>query len=101
MNPGAPGETEGNGEKEERILTQRRKGGEEDASSAVRQSPLSSPPTYAMGVQNPAGALARLKVNDEDKPLVWLKGEVKTPPFSSEARIEAGTLLRRLQQGAI
>jgi phage-related protein len=34
-----------------------------------------------------------------DKPLVWLKGEVKTPPFSEEARIEAGFLLRRLQQG--
>jgi phage-related protein len=30
---------------------------------------------------------------------VWLHGEVKTPPFSSEARIEAGTLLRRLQRG--
>ena len=36
---------------------------------------------------------------DEDKPLVWLHGEVKTPPFSLEARIEAGTLLRRLQGG--
>jgi hypothetical protein len=24
------------------------------------------------------------------KPLVWLKGDVKTPPFSAEARIEAG-----------
>jgi phage-related protein len=35
----------------------------------------------------------------ERKPLVWLAGEVKTPPFSREARIEAGTLLRRLQQG--
>jgi phage-related protein len=34
-----------------------------------------------------------------DKPLVWLDGEVKTPPFSSEARIEAGFLLRRLQAG--
>lgn len=33
------------------------------------------------------------------KPLVWLKGEIKTPPFSQEARIEAGTLLRRLQDG--
>jgi len=33
------------------------------------------------------------------KPLVWLHGEVKTPPFSKEARIEAGFLLRRLQQG--
>lgn len=35
----------------------------------------------------------------DDKPLVWLHGEVKTPPFSREARIEAGTLLRRLQCG--
>src|SRR5580704_2878426 len=34
-----------------------------------------------------------------NKPLVWLKGEVKTPPFSSEARVEAGFLLRRLQKG--
>lgn len=34
-----------------------------------------------------------------DKPLIWLHGEVKTPPFSQEARIEAGVLLRRLQQG--
>ncbi len=29
-----------------------------------------------------------------DKPLVWLRGEVKTPPFSAAARVEAGTLLR-------
>jgi phage-related protein len=34
-----------------------------------------------------------------DKPLVWLRGEIKTPPFSAAARIEAGFLLRRLQQG--
>lgn len=33
-----------------------------------------------------------------DKPLVWLRSEVKTPPFSQEARIEAGVLLRRLQR---
>lgn len=33
----------------------------------------------------------------EPKPLVILSGEIKSPPFSSEARIEAGTLLRRLQ----
>ncbi len=36
---------------------------------------------------------------NEDKPLVWLGGEVKTPPFSAEARLEAGFLLRRLQRG--
>jgi phage-related protein len=35
----------------------------------------------------------------KDKPLVWLYGEIKTPPFSSKARIEAGYLLRRLQMG--
>jgi phage-related protein len=34
-----------------------------------------------------------------EKPLVWLKGEIKTPPFSAKARLEAGVLLRRLQQG--
>jgi len=34
-----------------------------------------------------------------DKPLVWLRGEVKTPPFGDAARIEAGVLLRRLQSG--
>jgi len=34
-----------------------------------------------------------------DKPLLWLHGEVKTPPFSAEARFEAGVLLRRLQKG--
>ena len=35
-----------------------------------------------------------------DKPLVWLRGEVKTPPFSALARVEAGLLLRPLQGGA-
>jgi phage-related protein len=35
----------------------------------------------------------------KDKPLVWLQGEIKTPPFSSTARLETGYLLRRLQQG--
>ena len=38
-------------------------------------------------------------MNGDDRPLVWLEGEIKTPPFSLEARIEAGTLLRRLQRG--
>lgn len=36
-----------------------------------------------------------------DKPIVWLRGEVKTPPFSRTARLEAGLLLRRLQQGEV
>jgi phage-related protein len=35
----------------------------------------------------------------KEKPLVWLHGEVKTPPFSQEARLEVGYLLRLLQGG--
>lgn len=38
-------------------------------------------------------------MSSDDKPLIWLSGEVKSPPFSAEARIEAGFLLRRLQGG--
>lgn len=34
-----------------------------------------------------------------DRPLVWLHGEIQTPPLSTEARIEAGYLLRKLQMG--
>jgi len=41
--------------------------------------------TYHDGIEKPR------------KPLIWLHGEVKTPPFSSAARIEAGVLLRQLQ----
>lgn len=32
---------------------------------------------------------------------MWLHGEIKTPPFSETGRIEAGFLLRRLQQGEV
>jgi phage-related protein len=38
-------------------------------------------------------------MNPNDKPLVWLHGEITTPPFSEKARIEAGYLLRQLQCG--
>jgi len=38
-------------------------------------------------------------MTSKDKPLVWLHGEVKTPPFSPEARLEVGYLLRLLQGG--
>lgn len=38
-------------------------------------------------------------MDSERKPLAWLHGEIKTPPFSKAARIEAGKLLRRLQEG--
>jgi len=37
-------------------------------------------------------------MNAGDKPLVWLQGEVKTPPFSAAARFEAGTLRLSLPQ---
>jgi phage-related protein len=33
------------------------------------------------------------------RPLVWLHGEVRSPPLSRAARLEAGWLLRRLQLG--
>ena len=33
------------------------------------------------------------------KPLVWVHGEVKSPPFTPAARQEAGLLLRLLQEG--
>jgi phage-related protein len=38
-------------------------------------------------------------MNSDDKPLVWLHGDIRTPPFSTKARLEAGFLLRRLQKG--
>lgn len=34
-----------------------------------------------------------------DKPLYILHGEIKTPPMSSPARVNAGYHLRRVQQG--
>ena len=33
------------------------------------------------------------------KEIVWFSGEIKTPPFSADARLEIGMLLRRLQDG--
>jgi phage-related protein len=38
-------------------------------------------------------------MGEGDKPLVWLHGEIKTPPMSVPVRLEAGHLLRRLQRG--
>ena len=35
----------------------------------------------------------------EGRPLVWLHGRIHSPPFSRKARLEAGYLLRRLQEG--
>jgi len=38
-------------------------------------------------------------VSPRHKPLIWKHGEVKSPPFSDAARLEAGFLLRQLQTG--
>jgi phage-related protein len=38
---------------------------------------------------------------NDSKEIVWLSGEVKTPPFSQLARIESGSLLRQLQEGEL
>src|SRR5580765_3450906 len=40
-------------------------------------------------------------MNGDEKELVWLHGEVKTPPFSTEARRTAGFLLRMVQRGSL
>ena len=39
-----------------------------------------------------------ISMAEANKPLAWLHGQIKTPPFSKNARIEAGVLLRRLQR---
>ena len=38
-------------------------------------------------------------MSPNDKPLVWLHSEVRSPPLSHKGRLQAGFLLRRLQQG--
>ncbi len=37
-------------------------------------------------------------LSPKDKPIVWMHGEIKTPPFSKLARLQAGFLLRLLQR---
>jgi phage-related protein len=73
---------------------------------AVR-TPFCKNPQSVLLISNPASPdLAFMShltyaavMNSARKPLVWLRGEIKTPPFSLEGRVEAGTLLRRLQEG--
>jgi hypothetical protein len=38
-------------------------------------------------------------MSDADRPLVWLRGVVASPPFSDTTRRQAGSLLRMLQRG--
>ena len=40
-------------------------------------------------------------MSPQDKPLVWLHGEIQSPPFSDEARRETGFRLRQLQGGEL
>ncbi len=40
-------------------------------------------------------------MSPKNKPLAWLHGEIKTPPMSRSARLEAGFLLRQLQRGEV
>jgi phage-related protein len=37
----------------------------------------------------------------DERDIIWYHGEVKTPPFSSEARVEVGHLLRLVQEGVL
>ena len=39
--------------------------------------------------------------NGSEKVLILLHGEIRTPPMSREARLEASLLLRKLQQGEL
>jgi phage-related protein len=38
-------------------------------------------------------------MNGDRKPVSWLSGEIKSPPFSVEARVEAGNLIGRIRDG--
>lgn len=40
-----------------------------------------------------------VQMSQSDKPIVWLYGQIRTPPFSAQGRLEAGYLLRKLQRG--
>jgi phage-related protein len=40
-------------------------------------------------------------MQDAEKPLAWLHGQIKSPPLSPKSRIEAGYLLRRIQRGEL
>lgn len=40
-------------------------------------------------------------MTDAEKALVWLHGAVKTPPFSTAARVRVGEFLRFLQKGRL
>ena len=62
--------------------------------------PLTGLPGRGYGpLDNMSVVTYNVSMNPTDKPLVWLGGQVTTPPMSKEARLEAGYLLRLLQAG--
>jgi phage-related protein len=67
----------------------------------VRTGPVWRKCPVAIAVANMSKLTYPSGVSPKHKPLVWLRGEVKTPPFSPAARVEAGYLLRRLQAGQL
>ena len=38
-------------------------------------------------------------MDQKRRPIIWLHGEVKTPPLSASARLDAGFALRLIQEG--
>ena len=51
--------------------------------------------------QNIGERFGRYAAARPDKPLIWLHGEVRSPPLSGSARVATGVLLRRLQRGEL
>jgi phage-related protein len=47
----------------------------------------------------PLAAYTSLMSVGRDKELAFLHGEIKSPPFSERTRLQAGFLLRRIQEG--
>jgi phage-related protein len=62
-------------------------------------SEYSVPPMNAVGLTYMSNLTYGPSKTPKDKPFVWMRAEVKSPPFSREARLEAGFLLRNLQRG--
>ena len=44
---------------------------------------------------------SKICVSPKDKPLAWLREEIRSPPLSRSARLQMGFLLRLLQRGEV
>lgn len=69
------------------------------STTAARASSAGHPSVHRLELDSISYLTYLPRVPERDKPLVWVRGEIKTPPFGREARLEAGFLLRRLQRG--